>query len=152
MKNGQSLTITPILLFIILIFVSGCASTNKMTLNIDPSHVIAMQDMRTEITGMLEDLDYQWHPIQDETTGQKLKVAEKYGQYRMLFKHIDDVSVQVEVHIRENDNMTGLHFSEIGTDKPSSKTMDYYHKLKARVIQIFGEDSVSSDKSFFMTP
>jgi len=63
MKSGQSLIKTTILLFIILIFVSGCASTNKMTLKIDPSHVIAMQDMRTEITGMLEDLGYQWHFI-----------------------------------------------------------------------------------------
>lgn len=152
MKNGQSLTMTSILLFIMLIFVSGCASTNKMTLKIDPNYVVAMQDMRTEITGMLEDLGYQWHPIYDERIEQKLKVIEKYGQYRMLFKLIDDTTVQVEVHIRENDNMTGLHFSETGTDKPSSKALDYYHKLKVRVIQEFGEESVSSDKHSFMTP
>lgn len=59
--------------------------------------------------------------------------------------------MQIELHIRENDNMTGLHFSEIGTKEFTDTAMDYYRKLKKRVILEFGADNVS-EKFSFMIP
>ena len=80
-----------------------------------------------------------------------MQVAEEYGQYRMLFRTGDNVCVQVEVHIRKDDRMTGLHFSEVGTDQPGDAAMDYYRKLKDRVVLEFGAENVT-DKHSFMTP
>ena len=104
--------------------------------------MVGVQNMRSEITSMLEDLGYEWQPVQ---------VAEEYGQYRMLFSAADKVTVQVDVHIRKNDNITGLHFSEAGTDQPGDAAMDYYRKLRDRAVLEFGADNVS-DKHSFMTP
>jgi len=80
-----------------------------------------------------------------------VQVIVKYDQYRMLFRAADNASVQVEVHIRQNDNITALHFSEVGAEQPSETAMDYYRKLKARVMLQFGAENVS-DKHSFRTP
>jgi len=53
--------------------------------------------------------------------------------------------------ISENNNMMGLHFSEAGTDQPGVAALDYYRKLKDRVVLEFGADNVSDTHSF-MTP
>ena len=153
MKQWQAVTISIMVLFITLILVSGCATADKdNALRIDPRNVLGMVDMRSEITAMLEDLGYQWQPVLNDSTQQRIKVAEKYGQYRMLFRNINNASVQVAVHIRQRDNMTGLHFSEIGNDQPSETAMAYYYTLKERVIEEFGAENVSDDKYSFMMP
>ena len=149
MKQYKLMTITIIVLFILLLLTPGYASADEKTLKIDPSHVLGLVNMRSEVTSMLEDLGYEWTPILNDSTQQKVKVAEKYGQYRMLFKAVNNDSVQIELHIRQNDNMTGLHFSEIGSEKMSDTAMDYYHKLKQRVIQEYGAENVSDTYSFF---
>ena len=69
----------------------------------------------------------------------------------MLFRAADNGAVQVEVHIRINDNMTGLHFSEVGADQPGDTALEYFRKLKDRVVLEFGADNVS-DKHSFITP
>ena len=78
-------------------------------------------------------------------------MAEEYGQYRMVFRAADNNAVQVEVHIRITDNMTGLHFSEVGADKLGDTALEYFRKLKDRVVLEFGAENVS-DKHFFTTP
>lgn len=138
-------------LFALLVTLSGCASVADKSLTIDPRHVVAMQDMRSEITSMLEGLGYQWQPIPDPVTGQPVQVIVKYDQYWMLFRAADNASVQVDVHIRQNDNITALHFSEVGAEQPSETAMDYYRKLKARVMLQFGAENVN-DKHSFRTP
>ena len=80
-----------------------------------------------------------------------MKVADELGQYRMQFRTAGEVTVQVEVHIRKDNRMTGLHFSEVGTDQPGAAALDYYRKLKERAVQRFGAGNVS-DKRSFMTP
>ncbi|MEE8429328.1 MAG: hypothetical protein V3S33_07490 [Gammaproteobacteria bacterium] len=133
------------------LLVPGYAPAADKTLKIDPRHVVGVQNMRSEITSMLEGLGYEWQPVRDHSTGQPVQVAEEYGQYRMLFRAADNVSVQVEVHIRRDDMMTGLHFSEVGADQLSDAAMDYYRKLKDQVVLEFGADNVSDTHSF-MTP
>lgn len=149
MRKWQQASITAMALFALL--VPGYALAGDRVLKIDPRHMVGVQNMHSEIASMLEDLGYEWQPISDHTTGQPVQVAEEYGQYRMLFRAADKVTVQVDVHIRKNDNMTGLHFSEVGTDQPGDAAMDYYRKLKDRAVLEFGADNVS-DKHSFMTP
>lgn len=80
-----------------------------------------------------------------------MQVAEQHGQYRMLFSAADNASVQVDVHIRISDKATGMHFQELGADSPGEAAMDYFRKIKERLILEFGADNVS-DRHSFTTP
>ena len=148
MRKWQQATIT---VMVLLVFMPGCASTGGKSLKIDTRHMVGVQNMRSEITFMLEGLGYEWQPVRDPATGQPVKVANELGQYRMQFRTAGEVTVQVEVHIREDNKMTGLHFSEVGTDQPGAAALDYYRKLREKAVQRFGADNVS-DKRSFMTP
>jgi hypothetical protein len=53
------------------------------------------------------------------------------------------------VHIRKDNKMTGLHFSEVGTDQPGNTAMDYYCKLKGRAMLEFDADNVSGQVLFY---
>ena len=142
---------TALVLLALLVFVPCYAQAGDKTLRIDPRHIAGVQDMRTEITSMLEDLGYKWQPIRDPSNGQPMQVIEKYGQYRMLFRTVDNDSIQVEVHVRKSDNMTGLHFSEVGAKRPGDTALDYFQKIKDRAVLEFGADNVS-DRHSFTTP
>ena len=142
---------TAMLLCALLVFVPGCASTGGKSLRIDIRNMEGVRDMRSEMTFMLEGLGYEWQPIRDPVTGQPVKVVDTLGQYRMQFRTAGEVTVQVDVHIRKENRVTGLHFSEVGSDQPGAAAMDYYRKLTERTEQRFGADNVS-DKRSFMTP
>lgn len=142
---------TAMVLCALLVFVPGCASTGSKSLKIDPRQMVGVRDMRSEITFMLEGLGYEWQPLRDPVTGQPVKVADTLGQYRMQFRATGKVDVQVDVHIRKDNRVTGLHFSEVGADQPGAAAMDYYHKLTERTMQRFGAGNVS-DKRSFRTP
>jgi hypothetical protein len=149
MNSRQPTLLIKIILLILFISTPAFVSAEEKVIKIDPSDVVGMVNMRSEITTMLEDLGYSWYPILNDATQQKIKVAEKYGQWRMLFKYDNDHSIQIEFHIRQTDNMTGLHFTQIGSDEFSDKAIQYYHILKERAIMEYGEDNVSDGYSFF---
>ncbi len=149
MNKKQSSAILVIMLFILIVFIPAYASADEKVIKINPANVLGLVNMRSEITLMLEDLGYSWHPVLNESTQQRVKVAEKYDQYRMLFKLNNNNSLQIAVHIRQKDNMTGLHFSEVGTDHLSDDAMKFYFILKERSIKEFGDDNVSDNYSFF---
>ena len=142
---------TAMVLCALLVFVPGCASTGGKSLKIDTRHMVGVQNMRSEITFMLEALGYEWQPVRGPVTEQPVKVADVFGQYRMQFRATGKVTVQVDVHIRKDNRVTGLHFSEVGADQPGAVAMDYYRTLKERAVQRFGAGNVS-DKRSFMTP
>ncbi len=142
---------TAVVMCALLVFVPGCASTGGKSLRIDIRNMEGVRDMRSEMTFMLEGLGYEWQPIRSPTTGQPVKVVDTLGQYRMQFRAAGKVTVQVDVHIRKDNRVTGLHFSEVGADQPGAAAMDYYHKLKERTVQRFGAGNVS-DKRSFRTP
>ena len=149
MRNWQQTT--AIVLFALLVFAPGCASTGSKSLKIDTRKIEGVRNMRSEITFMLESLGYEWQPVRSPVTGQPVKVADTLGQYRMQFRAAGKVTVQVDVHIRKDNRVTGLHFSEVGADQPGAAAMDYYRTLKERAVQRFGADNVS-DKRSFRTP
>lgn len=137
-------------LFALLVSLPGCASAGDKTLTIDARHAVDVGDMRSEISSMLEDLGYEWQPVSDPTTGQPVQVAERYGQYRMLFRAVDNGAMQIDVHVRKDNTMAALYFSESGTDRYSDTALDYFSKLKERTMLEFGADNVSDKHSFFM--
>ena len=140
-----------IALFALLVLVPGLASAADRILKIDPRHMVGRTDMPSELSDMLEDLGYEWLPIEDPSTEQPVKVAEREGQYRMLFRATDNAAVQIDVHIRIDDNVTGLHFLVNGTEPPGDAVEEQYRRLRKRVMLEFGADNVSEGHSF-MTP
>jgi hypothetical protein len=133
-------------LLILLVLLPAYAAGAGKILKIDPRHTADLQDMPSEITSMLEELGYEWQPVRDPVTGQPVRVIQQHGQYRMLFRATANASVQIDVHIRIGDNVTGLHLSGVDSDAPG-----YYHKLRERLELEFGADSVS-DGSYLLTP
>jgi hypothetical protein len=140
-----------LVLWSLLVLAPACAAAGELTLKIDPKHVTGLQNMRSEITSMLEGLGYEWLPVHDPAIGQPVQVSQENGQFVMLFRATDNASMQINVHIRKYDNVTGLHFIEQGTDQPGGAALNYFNKLKERVILEFGADNVSVTHSF-MTP
>ena len=135
--------------FALFVLVPGYILADDKILTIDPRNIVAVQNMRSEITAMLESLGYASQPVLDPSTGQPVTVAEKFGQYRMLFRAVDNVSVQINVHIRKDNHITALHFSKVSAEQPDDVANDYYQKLKQRVVMEFGADNVSDKHSFF---
>jgi hypothetical protein len=136
-------------IFMLHALLPGYVAAADKILKIDPRHVAGLQNMPSEITSMLEDLGYEWLPIRDPVTGQPGRIAHQFGQYRMLFRSTANAAMQVEVHIRIGDNVTGLYFTEVGSDEPGAAVPDYYHKLRERAELEFGADSVSDGNSLF---
>jgi len=148
-RFSQTCGRTALALFALFLLLPGYTAAADRILKINPRHVEGMQNMPSEITSMLEELDYEWLPIRDPVTGQPGKIAHQFGQYRMRFRAKANAAVQVEVHIRTGDNVTGLYFTEVGSDEPGEVALDYYHKLRERLVLEFGADSVSDGSALF---
>lgn len=93
---------------------------------------------------MLESLGYEQLPVRDPTTGQPVYVAEKYGEYRMLFQSSDDNNVRVNAHIDTGGGNIGLHLYEIGSKDLDESAVQLYRKLKQRLELEYGAANVSS--------
>ena len=146
---SRSLDVTIMVLFMLYALLPGYVAAGDMILKIDPRHMLDLQDMPSEITSMLEELGYEWQPLRDPVTGQPVQVIQQNGQYRMLFKATASTAMQINVHIRIGDNVTGLHFSMTGEDRPGDAAPDYYRKVRERAELEFGEESVSDGSALF---
>jgi len=140
---------TSLALFALILLLPGYTAAADRILKVNPRHIEGMQNMPSEITSMLEELGYEWLPIRDPVTGQPGQIAHQSGQYRMLFRAKANAAVEIEVHIRIGDNVTGLYFTEVGSDEPGEVALDYYHKLRERLELEFGADSVSDGSALF---
>jgi hypothetical protein len=54
---------------------------------------VSFQLPLTKITSMLEDRGYEWQPVRGPSTGQPVRASEEHGQYKMLFRAADKVTV-----------------------------------------------------------
>ena len=68
-----------IVLFALFAFLPGYVLAGDKTLKIDPRHVVGFQDMRSEITSMLEILGYEQLPLRDPSTGQPVSWQKNTG-------------------------------------------------------------------------
>ena len=82
---------------------------------------------------MLESLGYEQLPVRDPTTGQPVYVAEKYGEYRLLFQSSDDNNVRVNAHIDMGGGNIGLHLYKIDSNDLDKSAVQLYQKLKQRL-------------------
>ncbi len=140
---------TALALFALFLLLPGFTAAADRILKIDPRHVEGMQNMPAEITSMLKELGYERLPLRDPVTGQPVQIVQELGQYRMLFRAKANTAVQIKVHIRIGDNVTGLYFSAVGSDQPGDAVQGYYQKLSERAALEFGEDSVSEGSVLF---
>ena len=153
MKSNQNLnTFFFIGLFLLVIILPSVVSAEEKVIKIIPGDEADTINMRYEVTLMMEDLGYKWLPVLNESTGEYLKVAEKFGQYRMLFELKTSPSIQVRVHFRETDNVTGIHFTESGTTKFTDFAKHQYQTLITRIKHEFGTEHVTENSFSLFTP
>ena len=150
--NQNTNTLFFIGLFLLSIILPSVVSAEEKVIKIVPGDEADTINMRYEVTLMMEDLGYKWHPVLNESTGEYLKVAERYGQYRMLFELETSPSIQARVHFRETDNVTGIHFTESGTSKLSDFAKQQYQRLITRIKHEFDTEHVTENSFSLFTP
>ncbi|GEM_PF-5310095 len=148
----HKITLNIIFIFLLILCIPSISFAEEKTIKIIPGDEADTINMRYEVTLMMEDLGYKWHPVLNESTGEYLKVAEKFGQYRMLFELKTSPSIQVRVHFRETDNVTGIHFTESGTTKFTDFAKQQYQTLITRIKHEFGTEHVTENSFSIFTP
>ena len=93
---------------------------------------------------MLESLGYEQLPVRDPTTGQPVYIAEKYGEYRLLFQSSEDTNVRVNAHINTGGGNIGLHIYRVDSKELDESAIQLYRKLKQRLEFEYGAANVSS--------
>ena len=132
------------LVSLILALALSACSTRGAILEVKPQQIEGTQYPPQEITRVLNSLGYEQLPVRDPTTGQPVYVAEKYGEYRLLFQSSDDNNVRVNAHIDTGGGNIGLHLYEIGSKDLDESAVQLYRKLKQRLEFEYGAANVSS--------
>ena len=131
---------------IIAVLMSACATQHSATLKVNPRHIEGAQYSPQELTRMMTDLGYQRLRVQDPVTQQSVAVAEKYGEYRMLFQSLENNSIRVNIHIVKVDGRIALYFYNINKSALSSSSLQLFEKLQQRVKLEYGAENVSSQQ------
>jgi hypothetical protein len=132
-----------VLLAVLGLQFSGCASIGGETLKIDARNVQGMQHVPDELTAMLRDLGYDWIHVQDPASHRGVKVAQKDGEYHMQFEYLETRKVRIGVRIRREDGFTWLHLYQVGSQTLSPASANLFEKLKIRAEQEFGAVNIS---------
>ncbi len=152
MNLNRRKSITLLILLLFFISIPALTLANEKIIKIVPGDEADTINMLYEVTLMMEDLGYSWHPVLNESTEQYLKVAEEFDQYRMLFKLNSNPSIQVKVHVRETDNVTGIYFTETGKQAFSDFANKQYQRLLERIKHEFGAKNVTENSFSLFTP
>lgn len=128
---------------VLTLLLSACTTTGAI-LKVKPQHIEGAQYPPQEITRMLESLGYEQLPVRDPTTGQPVYIAEKYGEYRLLFQSSEDTNVRVNAHINTGGGNIGLHIYRVDSKELDESAIQLYRKLKQRLEFEYGAANVSS--------
>ena len=131
-------------MIILAVILSACATPHTATLKVNPRHVEGVQYSPQELTRMMTDLGYQQLRVEDPVTEQSVAVAEKQGEYRMLFQSLENNNIRVNAHIVKLDGRITLYFYNINKSALSSSSLQLFEKLQHRVQFEYGADNVSS--------
>lgn len=126
--------------------ISACATQHSATLNVNPRHVEGMQYAPQEVTSMMKTLGYQRLRVEDPVTQQSVAVAEKYGEYRMLFQALENNNIRVDIHIVKADGRMALYFYNINKSALSSSSLQLFEKLQQRLQLEYGAENVSNHR------
>jgi len=131
-------------MIILAVIMSACATQHSATLKVNPRHVEGVQYSPQEITRMMTDLGYQRLRVEDPVTEQSVAIAEKQGEYRMLFQSLENNNIRVNAHIVKVDGSITLYFYNINKSALSSSSLQLFEKLQHRVRLEYGADNVRS--------
>lgn len=134
---------------VIVLLLSACVGSGGKNLTLDTRHVPAVQYLPGEVTSLLDDLGYEVvaetdakSPALSFDNADAERMAQSFDKYKMNFKARDDANIKVEVYFRLNEKLTRMHFYNIAEKTPSAATVQRFNKLKQRVEDEFGADSV----------
>ncbi len=134
----------PALILFLLALMTACATQQAITLKVNSRHVEGIQYAPQEITHMMTDLGYQQLRVKDPVTEQSVAVAEKFGEYRLLFQSLEDNNIRVDIHIVMEDGRMALYLYDIDNDVPDETTLRLHEQLLQRLKLEYGADNVSS--------
>jgi len=93
---------------------------------------------------MMTDLGYQQLRVKDPVTEQSVAVAEKFGEYRLLFQSPEDNNIRVDIHIVKTDGRIALYLYRIDNSPPGETSQRLYEQLRQRLESEYGTENVSS--------
>jgi hypothetical protein len=133
-----------LLMIFLLASVTACATQQAITLKVNPQHDAGVQYSPGELTRMMTELGYQHLRVKDPVTEQSVTVAEKYGEYRLLFQSLQDNNIRVDVHIVKQDSRIALYLYNINNSPPGDSALRLYEQLLQRLKFEYGAENVSS--------
>ena len=137
-------------LMLSMLFLASCATQSGHILRVNPSDVKALQYMPEEISDVLEELGYSWVPLVDPETKRQVKMTSVFKEYRMRYQNPDQ-SITIDVHIRNRDNVTGLHLKQTGNTRDGRSLNEQFQRLKRHLQEVFGQENVR-ESSAILTP
>lgn len=126
--------------------ISACATPHSATLKVNTRHVEGAQYSPQELTHMMTDLGYQRLRVEDPATQQSVAVAEKYGEYRLLFQSLENNNIRVDAHIVKIDGRMVLYFYNINKSALSGSSLQLFEKLQHRLQMEYGAENISSHR------
>jgi len=132
------------LIIFLLAIMAACATQQSMTLKVNSRHVEGIQYAPQEVIHMMTDLGYQHLRVKDPVTEQSVAVAEKQGEYRLLFQSPEDNNIRVDIHIVMEDGRMALYLYNINNSPPGETSLRLYEQLRQRLETEYGAENVSS--------
>lgn len=130
----------------ILAFSSACTTSGGNSLLVKTRGASQSQYLPGKFESLLETLGYEWVPVKDPDVGHPLKIATVNGQYRMRFQAHDASDILVDVHLRQDGQSVGLHFTQNGGTSLDTEATERYQQLRKRLEFEFGADRVSANR------
>lgn len=137
-------TAMQMLIICLLALATACATQQAITLKVNSRHVKGVQYAPQEVTHMMTDLGYQQLRVKDPVTEQSVAVAEKFGEYRLLFQSLEDNNIRVDIHIAKMDGRIALYLYNINNSSPGETSLRLYEQLRQRLESEYGSENVSS--------
>lgn len=132
------------LIMFLLALMTACATQHSITLKVNSRHVEGIQYAPQEVMHMMTDLGYQHLRVKDPVTEQSVAVAEKFGEYRLLFQSLEDNNIRVDIHIVMEDGRMALYLYDINNGVLDETALRLYEQLLQRLKLEYGAENVSS--------
>jgi hypothetical protein len=133
-------------IIILALAVTACELQHSAILKVNPRHDAGVEYAPQELTKMMTGLGYQQLRVKDPVTEQSVTIAEKYGEYRMLFQSLENNNIRVDIHIDMLDGRIALYFYNINSSAFNSSSLQLYEQLRKRLELEYGAENVSSEQ------
>ncbi len=131
---------------LVMLTITACATSQALILRVNTGHDPGAQYAPGELTRMMTELGYQQLRVKDPVTQQSVTVAEKYGEYRLLFESLENNNVRVDIHADITDGHIALYFYDINHSALGSSELRLYEQLEHRVKSEYGDEHVHASR------